>query len=102
MLLLKWLLGRRRRFRVDGRSMLPTLAPGDHVFVDPRARYARGDVIVAQHPFKSDVVLVKRVGDIGDDGRVELLSDNPAEGSDSRTLGRVAPGQVFGAVVARI
>lgn len=81
--------------------MWPTLAPGDHVFVAPLGAPARGDLVVSRHPFKADVVLIKRVGDVAD-GLVELLSDNPSEGTDSRTLGRVPFDHLLGRVVARL
>ncbi len=82
--------------------MVPALQPGDHVFVDPSAAYATGDIVVARHPFKAGLMLVKRVGAVGDDGTLELLSDNPVEGTDSRTLGRAPESAVIGRVVARL
>lgn len=82
--------------------MLPTLAPGDHVFVHPRAPCRPGDIIVARHPLKRDVVVIKRLARVTETGRCVLASDNPDEGSDSRTFGAVAPGLVVGRVVARV
>ncbi len=35
--LLRWLVGRRRRYRVTGTSMVPTLQPGDHLLIDEHA-----------------------------------------------------------------
>lgn len=81
--------------------MHPTLTPGDHVFVCLGGAFAEGSLVVARHPFKADVVLIKRVASIGDGG-VELSSDNPAEGSDSRTLGRVPVSHVLGPVTGWI
>jgi nickel-type superoxide dismutase maturation protease len=84
------LFGRRLPYRIEGRSMLPALLPGDLVLADPRAlrRSAPqvGDIVVARHPFKGDVQLIKRVASI-ESGRVRLSGDNPAESTDSRGLG---------------
>lgn len=82
--------------------MVPTLAPGDHVFVDPRAACGTGDVVVVRHPFKRDVILIKRLGRVTPAGRLELVSDNPAEGTDSRGFGAVSPELVVGRAVARL
>lgn len=70
--------------------MLPALLPGDLVLADPRALRRSGpqvgDIVVAQHPFKKGVRLIKRVASI-ESGRVRLSGDNPAESTDSRGLG---------------
>lgn len=81
--------------------MLPTLAPGDHVFVDPGAELAVGDLVVARHPYVSGQNLVKRVGALSAEG-VRLISDNPGEATDSRTLGVLPRDHVLGKVVARV
>jgi signal peptidase I len=53
------------RFRVAGESMLPTLAPGEHVLARPNCRDKsvphRGDVVVLQHPVWGRNALIKRV-----------------------------------------
>lgn len=103
--LLDWLLRRKRRFRVTGPSMEPTLFEGDVVFVDTAA-YRSGapadlDVVVAQHPADLSLDIIKRV-EFTDDGGVYLTSDNPtAEGaSDSRRFGMIPLNQVIGKVTA--
>lgn len=93
-----WLTGRRQRVRVVGDSMLPTLADGEFVLVDPSRRPGIGELAVAQHPTRPDLLVVKRVAAIGQDGRVELTSDNREAGTDSRTWGPVAAGAVLGLV----
>jgi nickel-type superoxide dismutase maturation protease len=103
--LLLWLLRRRRRVRVTGESMLPALRPGDEVLIDPGA-YRRvpvqpGDLVVARHPYRTDVQLVKRVGSVLDDGRCALEGDNPSESTDSRSFGAVAPERIVGRVTSR-
>jgi signal peptidase I len=48
--------------QVPAGSMLPTLAQGDHIYVDKGARApARGDVIVFQYPLDAKVDYIKRV-----------------------------------------
>ncbi|RME41320.1 MAG: nickel-type superoxide dismutase maturation protease [Caldilineae bacterium] len=103
--LLLWLFRRRRRFRVNGDSMRPLLEPGDEVLVDPRA-YRRtppqiGDVVIARHPFRRDVRLIKRVTKVLDGDRYELRGDNPAASTDSRTFGAVPRRHLLGKVTAR-
>jgi len=93
-----WLAGRRRRVRVAGDSMLPTLAEGQFVLVDPSRRPDIGQLAVADHPTRPDLLVVKRVTAIAEDGGIELGSDNPDAGTDSRTWGPVAPASVIGTV----
>ena len=96
-------LGRRRAFSVEGDSMLPTLRHGDRVLVDPRAEVAVGDIITANHPFKTSVRLIKRVASIDpSSGRLTLCGDNPATSSDSRSFGTVARSEIIGKVVCLI
>jgi nickel-type superoxide dismutase maturation protease len=104
--LARWALGRRARFRVSGASMAPTLSPGDHILVDLGA-YRRtgprpGEVVVARHPFRTDVRMVKRVAAVADDGRCVLAGDNPDESADSRCFGWVPRALVLGRVVLRL
>ncbi|MFQ6019461.1 MAG: signal peptidase I [Dehalococcoidia bacterium] len=54
-----------RRVAIRGRSMYPTLAPGEYVLFD-RLAYRqrppdRGDVVLASHPSTPNVRIVKRV-----------------------------------------
>lgn len=86
--------------------MLPLLRPGDLVLVKRRA-YAHkppqpGDIVVARDPRQPSRKLIKRVDAILQDGRCFLLSENPAEGTDSRTFGAVHPDHVLGQVTCRI
>jgi nickel-type superoxide dismutase maturation protease len=101
-----WALGRRARFRVDGDSMSPALAPGDQILVDlgayRRTRPRPGDVVLARHPYRRDVRLVKRVAGVAADGRCELAGDNPAASTDSRGFGALPAEMVLGRVVLRL
>lgn len=102
---LLWLLRLRRRLRVTGTSMLPLLKPGQEVLVNPRA-YRQvppcpGDIVVARHPYHTDLQLIKRVVAITDDGRCHLEGDNPNESTDSRTFGAIPVSTILGRVTSR-
>ncbi len=86
--------------------MAPTLPDGAVVLVNPAA-YAHqgpqaGDFVIAHHPFRTDVTLLKRVAEVQTDGRCVLLSDNPAAGTDSRSFGPIRPTQILGKVTSRL
>jgi nickel-type superoxide dismutase maturation protease len=102
--LLLLLLRRRRRFRVSGESMAPLLNPGDEVLIDPGAYRESpprpGDIVVARHPFRTDIQIVKRVATVSG-AQCSLAGDNPNESSDSRTFGEVPLEQIIGKVTAR-
>lgn len=48
------------RAKVEGPSMIPTLAPGETVWVLRTSRIRPGDVVVARHPGDPGRLLVKR------------------------------------------
>ncbi|MCV0404323.1 MAG: nickel-type superoxide dismutase maturation protease [Chloroflexi bacterium] len=74
---------------VRGRSMYPTLSPGDRLVLVRRGGAVRaGDVVVAPDPREPSRELVKRVASVGPRG-VELRGDNPVASTDGRTFGRV-------------
>ena len=58
--------------------MEPRLREGDWLLVDPDAQATLGDIVAATDPRESRFLLVKRVLDVDDYGRVLLGSDNPA------------------------
>ena len=97
---LLWALRRRRRFVVRGRSMLPTLDDGTTVLADPGARPAVGDIIVARHPHRRGLLLIKRIAALDSEGRASLTGDNPSESTHS--FGAVRPELVMGVVRSRI
>ena len=103
--ILLWLLRRRRRFRITGRSMWPLLQPGEEVLLDPTAYRQslpqRGDIVVAQHPYRPQLYVVKRVADVLADSRCFLLGDNLQESTDSSSFGAIALETILGKVVSR-
>lgn len=88
---------RPRRVTVEGRSMEPTLAPGDRLLVMRARRVRPGDVVAVRDP-RGERVLVKRVAAmLGDE--VVLRGDNDRASTDSRDFGPVAKAAVLGRVV---
>jgi phage repressor protein C with HTH and peptisase S24 domain len=84
--------------------MEPTLREGDRLLVRYAAVPAPGDLVVAR--FADGTLAVKRAVErrttrTGGQGWW-LLSDNPAEGVDSRHRGPVADAEVRAVVLARV
>ncbi|WP_245623080.1 nickel-type superoxide dismutase maturation protease [Spirillospora albida] len=97
------LLKRRvRAVEVAGESMLPALRPGDWLLVWTPGRPAPGDAVVARHPERPELLIVKRAARRERDGWW-LESDNQrAPGrSDSWDFGAVPDDLVIGRVAAR-
>lgn len=84
--------------------MRPTLEPGEDVLVvpiNPTLGISPGDIVVCLHPLKTRLRMVKRVSEIFCDGSCYVLSDNAAEGSDSRVFGVVGCELIIGKVTSR-
>jgi type IV secretory pathway protease TraF len=84
--------------------MVPTLEEGDRVLVGYRRRPVPGDLVLARFP--DGTLAVKRV-DSARETRLGtpgwwLLSDNRAEGVDSRHRGVIADEAVLGVVLLRL
>ena len=96
--------------RVEGRSMAPTLRPGDLV-IAARLPYLRhfiapGDLVLATAPGRGGshaTLVIKRVGSIAQtaDGETEvtLVGDNEDASRDSRVYGVVGGDQIVGLIV---
>lgn len=98
---IKLIFRRAYGVRVEGDSMIPLLQSGDRVLIDPKASVKPGDVVLARHPYKSSVRVLKRLNSIESDGRIFLLGDNPDDSIDSRTFGSISRTDVLGKAVAR-
>jgi nickel-type superoxide dismutase maturation protease len=94
--------GLRDIFRIEGDSMSPTLKEGDLVLINPQAELAVGDIVVAQHPFKKSVKIIKRIAEVLPGERYVLLSDNLEESADSRQFGAIPAKDIIGKAEARI
>ncbi len=102
--LLMLFLGQRMRMSVEGESMTPALHHGDTILVD-RSAYRKdqpipGDVVVTRHPFRTDVVIVKRVTAVNEDGALVVRGDNPKHSSDSESLGPIPALHLIGQVTS--
>lgn len=110
------LLVNRSLRRVDGESMLPTLAPGDLLLTIPgRAGVRVGSIVVASDPREPARRTVKRVAATGGQpayicgevsttprGHLALEGDNARASTDSGDYGAVPVPLVAARVVARI
>lgn len=82
--------------RVVGKSMLPTLRPGQIVIARQRFTYIKpGDVVVLQH---DGIEKIKRVTSI-DGSKVLVEGDNPQASTDSRHFGSVPRQAIVGKVL---
>ncbi len=91
--------------RVAGDSMRPTLADGAWVVVvAPPSRGPRqGQVVVAVHPQRSELELIKRVVARTADGSwLWLAGDDPARSTDSDDFGPVSRSAIRAVAVARV
>jgi nickel-type superoxide dismutase maturation protease len=71
--------------------MVPAVRPGDWLLVLRTRRVRPGQIVVAYHPARPGMLLVKRAARRMPDGAWWLESDNPAAGAvDSRRFGPVA------------
>ncbi len=89
------------RVKVAERSMEPALRPGDWLLVRRSRRIRPGQVVLARHPGRPEMLIVKRAA-----RRVAggwwLASDNPGVGAvDSRRFGPVPEVLIVGRVLGR-
>ena len=89
-----------RRVQVHGDSMRPALEPGDRLLVVSLLRPRPGDVVAVVDPRDGRRVMVKRVSSV-DGESIEVLGDDPAASTDSRTFGPVRSDHVLGRAVYR-
>jgi nickel-type superoxide dismutase maturation protease len=89
------------RVKVTERSMEPALRPGDWLLVRRTRRIHPGQIVLARHPARTDLLIVKRAARRVDGGWW-LESDNPAAGAtDSRRFGPVPVPLIEGRLLAR-
>jgi nickel-type superoxide dismutase maturation protease len=79
---------------VRGRSMAPSLLPGDRLLVESHTYRDRpprlGEVVLAADPRQPERELIKRVATIDEAAAsAELRGDDPAASTDSREFGAV-------------
>ena len=95
------------RVKVAEVSMLPALRPGDWLLVRRTRRIRPGQIVLARHPGRPDMLIVKRAArrvevDREAAGGWWLTSDNPAPAAvDSRRFGPVPDALIEGRVLLR-
>jgi nickel-type superoxide dismutase maturation protease len=86
---------------VRGRSMSPTLLPGDRLLVTRLSRPPRpGEIVLAPDPRESGRELVKRVAGV-DGSNIVLRGDNVLASTDARTFGSLPASDVRWRVALR-
>jgi nickel-type superoxide dismutase maturation protease len=94
--------GRLDVVQVRGRSMAPTLLPGDRLLALRLRRPPRhGEIVLAPDPRDPSRELVKRVASI-DAAGVTLRGDNPAFSTDARAFGMIPADRIGWRIVARV
>jgi nickel-type superoxide dismutase maturation protease len=89
------------RVAVAERSMEPALRPGDWLLVRRTRRIRAGQIVLARHPGRPDLLIVKRAARRVDGGWW-LESDNLEVGAvDSRRFGAVPVTLIEGRLLAR-
>ncbi|MEU5189231.1 nickel-type superoxide dismutase maturation protease [Streptomyces klenkii] len=82
-------------------SMVPTLNPGDQLVVQYGAVVRPGDVVVLRHPFRQDLLIVKRAVERREGGWW-VRGDNPLVENDSREFGAVPEEFVVARALVRL
>ncbi|MFD7920133.1 nickel-type superoxide dismutase maturation protease [Streptomyces sp. NPDC059740] len=86
---------------VHNPSMVPTLNPGDRLVVRYGAPVRPGDVVVVRHPFRQDLLIVKRAVERREGGWW-VRGDNPFVENDSREFGTVPDELVVARALLRL
>ena len=89
------------RVEVRGRSMAPTLLPGDRMVAVAWLRGRPGDIVALRDPRLPSRMLVKRVVAVESGARLRVGGDDPDASTDSRAFGAIPPALVAGRVVWR-
>jgi nickel-type superoxide dismutase maturation protease len=89
------------RYRVEGESMAPAVAPGERVVVSRAAYWLGkprvGDLVVLRDPRAPDRMLLKRI-EREADGGWHVRGDNAPASTDSRDFGPVGREHLVGKV----
>lgn len=93
------------RYRVEGESMTPALAPGERVVVNRAAYWFSqprvDDLVVLRDPRDANRLLIKRIESDFGPGEWLVRGDNPSASTDSRAFGPVPRDLILGKVLFR-
>ena len=93
------------RFKIEDRSMEPTLKPGDYVIVNKLPYFfgkpSKGDIIVFKHPKIKNKFLVKRIIRVASN-KYFVIGDNKTQSTDSRRFGPIAKDLIAGKMFIHI
>lgn len=88
-----------QRFTVIGKSMFPSLKPGQDILCFNWAyiffKLKKGDIVVIKHNGRE---IIKRIEKI-DDSSVCVIGDNREESTDSRDFGLIDKSKIIGKVI---
>ncbi|CAN5292695.1 nickel-type superoxide dismutase maturation protease [soil metagenome] len=97
-----YICGFREIFLIEGDSMFPALKNGDLILINPYDDLEIGDIVLARHPFKQSVKIIKRIAEILPEEKYILLGDNLPESTDSRSFGAIQAKDILGKAVCRL
>ncbi|MBT4070678.1 MAG: nickel-type superoxide dismutase maturation protease [Euryarchaeota archaeon] len=87
---------------IRGDSMWPTFSDGEKVKASELSEeeLTIGDIVVCKHPFKSKVIIVKRINQILANNQLFLQGDNPdpLSSEDSHNFGPVNVNLIIGII----
>ncbi len=90
------------KVKVTGNSMWPTLVDGEIAKFgkEEELDYFTGQIILAKHPLKSELLMIKRIHSINEEG-IFLVGDNPdpTASEDSHNFGRISENEIIGKYV---
>lgn len=90
------------KVKVTGSSMWPTLVDGEIAKFEKEGNidYLEGQIILAKHPLKSELLMIKRIHSINEEG-IFLVGDNPdpTASEDSHNFGRISENEIIGKYV---
>jgi len=93
------------RFKIQDKSMEPTLKAGDFILVNKLAyilrKPSKGDIIVLKHPKDKNKFLVKRIIDASS-SKYFVAGDNKKYSTDSRHFGAIDKNLIVGKLFIHI
>ena len=97
-----WVLRRYHRYRVQGRSMLPTLREGDEVLIKAiqvgSGCFIKGDIVCCKDPRHSSRLMIKRVTQLSGSA-CYVEGDCAKDSTDSRHFGWIKTSDILGKVI---